>query len=327
MKIPGKLLLSGLILCAGANLFIFINRNRGFEYRKFSNIDELYSPHADNNFLKRWTKPNERFTDAELQAGISLLKHEISIDTFQDEESKVIAIAGFLAHSFFRQLGAPSDSLSRLSPLQQYQYLARNKSAGLWCGHFQAMFGFFCTAMGLSNRYIELVPVNNDIPRDIHEVNEVYLAKAKNWVMVDVTRNILLVRGKGHILSAAQYLDLGMQAWDDTLEFVRPDTTAGKGVVAIRQFSSRDNYFNKNYLLRYYIETDLSKVYAPQEKIKRYILAHPWYEQYDPGNQHSNFLFRVKQGFIFLFFGLLLLFVGKAIMGTIKRKKISRNQK
>ena len=296
MKSQFKFILTTIIFVAG-NLLIFINRNKGFEYKKVSSLEELYPSSPSNSFLNKWIKYNLRFSPAELNQGLTLLNQAIRIDTISNEERKIICIGGWLYNSFRRQIGVPDDSMTKLSPLQQYHYLLRHKEKQLWCGNFQGMFGFFCAAVMLSNRYVEIAPMNNN--SDTHEVNEVYLAGIKKWVMADVTRNLLLIRKNDHFFSTAEYLDYKLQHHTDELYVVQADSSTANKFYISSENNSADTYFNENHFLRYYHTLDLSKVYAFWPKIKRYFLVDPWYEMYVPGNRHSNFLFRVKQFFLF----------------------------
>jgi hypothetical protein len=297
MKLQPKFLLTATIIFLTGNLLIFINRNKGFEYKKVSSLKELYPSNPDNSFLNKWIRYNLRFSSAELNQGLTLLNKTIRIDTISNEERKIICIGGWLYNSFRKQVGIPDDSMAKLSPLQQYHYLLIHKEKQLWCGNFQGMFGFFCAAVMLPNRYVEIAPMNNNT--DTHEVNEVYLSKIKKWVMIDVTRNFLLIRKNDQLFSTAEYLEYKLQHHEDGLFFSSADTSSVNKFYISPEINSADVYFNENHFLRYYHTLDLSKVYAFWPKIKRYFLAEPWYEMYVPGNRHSNFLFRVKQFFLF----------------------------
>jgi len=195
--------------------------------------------------------------------------------------------------------------------------LTANRERHLWCGHFQRMFGFFCTAAGLQNRYIEIVPVTDSVNAGYHEVNEVYLPSTKKWVMVDITRNYFLISKYDQPLSAAGYLDYRLQGPDENLVITCFDSDTILARALSKEKFPTDIYFNKNYFLRYYLNLDLSEVYSPVQKIKRYILSDPWYEIYSPAMSHSNFLFRVKQ---FFFFGFLVS-VLMILICTVKYRK------
>ena len=302
MKRFSKWLWITIMLFIIANVFIFINRNK-FEYVNHSGIPELYPEDPDASFLNKWHSYNKSFKPAELDQGLSLLRKHIGIDTVFNEKDKLIRIAGWLYKSFYQQQGIPDTQLSCLTPLQQYNFLKANSEKKLWCGHFQRMFGFFCTATGLLNRYVEIVPTGNSINVGYYEVNEVYLPGTKKWVMVDLTRNLFLIHNNNQVLSAAAYFDYRLKEQPATLLITcwEGDSILTKSLP--KEISSSDVYFNKNYFLRYYLNLDLSEVYSPFQRIKRYVLGEHWYEIYSPGSTHSNILFRVKQ---FFFFGFLV---------------------
>ncbi len=160
------------------------------------------------------------------------------------------------------------------------------------------MFGFFCTTAKLLNRYVEVVPGNNSIPADYHEVNEVYLTEIKKWIMIDVTGNILSIYKNHQPVSAAIYLDYMLQKQNDTFSVIRSDSISFHTETLLKGKFFPDNYFNQDHFLRYYHTMNLSEAYGSVPKIKRYIFADPWYEMYDSQKQHSNVLFRIKQSFI-----------------------------
>ncbi len=306
MKLIPKWLLAISLLFAAGNIFIFINRNKKFEYVKYSDMEDLYPGEASTSFLNKWNKNNQLFTAAELDQGKSLLREHVGTDTVSDEKIKVIRIASWLYKSFYQQQGMPDAQLSALTPFQQYNYLMAHKKKKLWCGHFQRMFGFFCTAAGIQNRYVEIVPLKDSVNVGYHEVNEVYLPAIKKWVMVDITRNLFVISKNNQALSAAQYFNYRLQEQPVNLLITCFDSTTFLNKLLPKEKFSTDIYFNKNYFLRYYINFNLSEVYSPVQKFKRYVFAKPWYEIYSPGFSGSNILFRIKQ---FFFFGLLILMV------------------
>ena len=307
MKLPRKLLLIITLLLGSANIFIFLKRNNGFEYIKYSGISELYPSDPGSSFFNKWDKYNRKFSTEEISQGLLLLNRFAGIDTLSADRDKVVNIAVWLYKSFHRQLGTPADSLSGLAPLLQYKSLVSDTEKQLMCGQFQAMFGFFCTAAGLKNRYVEVVPLSAANSSGYHEVNEVWLAEVKKWVMVDVTRNFLLFRKDSLVLSAAGYLDYRIQNQPQPILITRFDSSSGLAETTQIENLSGDNYFNKNYSLRYYLNMRLSEVYTPVSKIKRYVFGDPWYEMYSPGSQHPDFLFRIRQLFLSGFLLCLLL--------------------
>ena len=313
MILRPKWLLSVIVLFAIVNVLIFLNRSNRFEYIKHSDIADLYPDDPGTSFLNKWNRYNISFSPAELGQGVSLLRKYTAIDSVQDEKDKIIRIASWLYKSFSQQQGIPDAQLSTLTPLQQYNYLKTQGKSHLWCGHFQRMFGFFCTAAGFQNRYIEIVPVNDSVNAGYHEVNEVFLPTTKKWVMVDITRNLFLISKDDQALSTAAYFNYRLHEQTETLLITcfENDSILTKSLP--KEIFLTDTYFNKNYFLRYYLNLNLSEVYSPLPKIKRYILGDPWYEIYSPGLSHSDFLFRVKQFFFFGFLVSLLMILFYAV--------------
>ncbi len=308
MKISAKLLLIVTLLFGAVNLLFFFIRNKGFEYVKYSGTGELYPSDPGKSFFDKWSRANQSFSTKELKEGSYLLHQFTGIDTINTDKKKAVNIAAWLAKSFQRQVGVPADSIKGFGPLLQYRYLIADKVKQLDCGQFQKMFGFFCTAAGLKNRYVEAVPVNGTYS-GYHAINEVYLTETKKWAMIDVTRNFLLISKDDLILTAAEYLQYRLQEEPGTI-FITGLDMASLNKHSVRPGSfPGDQYFNKNYALRYYLNTNLSEVYTPAQKIKRYFFGSPWYEMFKPGDRHSNFLFRIRQIFIsgFVAFTILLI--------------------
>lgn len=300
MKIPGKLQFIITLLLGTVNLLFFFTRDSGFGYVKYSGTEELYPPDPGKSFFDKWSRVNQNFSRKELKEGLYLLHQFTGIDTMNADENKAVSIAAWLAKSFQRQVGVPADSVKRLSPLLQYNSLVVDKIGQLDCGQFQKMFGFFCTAAGLKNRYVEAVP-GSATYSGYHEINEVYLSKIKKWAMIDVTRNFLLISKNNQVLSAAEYMQYRLQEEPGTFFITRFDTASRKEQNVLANSLPDDEYFNKNYALRYYLNTNLTEVYSLAQKIKRYVFGEPWYEMFKPGNRHTNFLFRIRQFFIFGF--------------------------
>jgi hypothetical protein len=217
-------------------------------------------------------------------------------------EGKLTSIAAYLFSEFHHQIGDPSALLRSLRPLQQLQLLKSDTSEHLWCGNFQAAVGYFCTAIGLPNRYVEITALPGTKNGGTHEVNEVYMENYKKWVMVDVTRNMLITKKNSIPVSAAEYFNFNLQDKPVKMQVLRSDNNNSFIFDTINaEKTQEDHFFNKNFFLRYYYMTDLKKVYRPVSKLKRYLFPDPWYAVYDPQNSFSNLRFRVKQIFILLF--------------------------
>ena len=146
-----------ILLLINAVLFIF--RNSGFEYREFSTPAHLCSPKEATSSVKKWNRPNENFSAVEINEGTELLKKETNAFTTNKTEDRAVIIAGWLYHYFKPYAtGRPLAFMDSLTPLQQFYAVLQNRSP-VWCGNFQAAYGFFCTAAGIKNRYIQLVDI------------------------------------------------------------------------------------------------------------------------------------------------------------------------
>jgi hypothetical protein len=292
------------------SMAIFFSRDKGFEYVRYSEMAELYPPDPTPAFIDKWNHYNKRFTAADLKRGKDLLQRFAGLDTIPSAEARMIAIGSWIHRSFYRKVGGPSATLSGLSnPLQQYDLLIQDSSQKLWCSQYRSLFGFFCTAAGLQNRYIDAVPVDS-IYDGFHGLNEVYLPELKKWAMADITRNILLLKKNDDPFSAADYYEFRRAAKTDTLTGIQGTDSLYRIFHSPVAPEPRDKYFHQGYMLRYYYTVNVPEVYTTGNKIRRYILARPWYQNYDPVRRHSNLLFRVKQFFVLLFIlGLLGLIV------------------
>ncbi|MEO5947098.1 MAG: hypothetical protein ABIP79_09820 [Chitinophagaceae bacterium] len=198
-----------LLILLTANVWLYCKRDSGFEYTKYSTISELYPSNPTLQFNKKWTAFNkDRFTAKELTEALLILKDSLDIDKILNEEDKICAIGGWLFKLFKNQRGSPQPITFELTVSQCYHLFNSKKQFKLWCSHFQDMFALFCTAAGLLNRYVEIVPLSKQVVSGFHEVNEVYLSTKKKWVMVDVSRNMILLKEKGNLLTSAEYYDL-----------------------------------------------------------------------------------------------------------------------
>ena len=300
----------GIILLIVINLIIYLNRNKGFEYIEALPLEKLYPSVCNNDCIKKWEGTDKKFSLPELEKGLLFLKTKLSWDTIKTDEKKIITIAAYLFQSYRHQLGRPSERLNNLPPLQQLELLSADTSEHLWCGNFQFIFDFFTFSAGLRNRYVEInsypgVPISGT-----HEINEIYLDNYKKWIMVDVTRNMILVKKNNSPLSAAEYFNFRLYNKSDTLQILR--SASNNSIIfdtLIAEKKREDEFFNKDFFLRYYYITDLHMVYDPFQKIKRYLLPHPWYAIYDPQHTYTNFRFRIKQFFILILGIFLLLYL------------------
>ena len=111
---------------------------------------------------------------------------------------KIILIGSYLYNRLHKQNGSPSGKLQALSPLEQYKMLCASPSEQLWCGNYAQIFSWFCWSQGIVTRTIEIMN-----PGDHHVLNECFIPETGQWIMTDITHNLMLVENADH-----QYLDL-----------------------------------------------------------------------------------------------------------------------
>ena len=305
IKIDVKLVVTIVLL--GINGFIFLYRNNGFTYTQYYNDT---ASGCDESCIRKWVKPNLNFAETDLKKAYRLLQQNINIDSIASDENKLIAIGAWLQDELSRQTGIKNDSVNTLPALQQYYCFKKNSNFSFDCGNFQAMFSLFCTSVKLPCRNFQNIELpGNNPPRGSHVANEIYLKAYNKWVLADPYRNYLLIRKKKVPLSAAEYLDYNIAGVGDTLSVIKQSGgKVIKDIINPVRFSP-DFYFNKNFILHIYKETDLQQIYSIQEKIKRYLLPVSWYEVYAPQQKNSNLLFHVKQLFLLAFAGWILFLI------------------
>lgn len=278
------------------NLGIFVFRNSGFDYQEYATSGELCPPGLAIDNTRKWVRPNDIFLQSELEEGRQLLEKEINIRRITRTDSLATAIAGWLYSQFSTHTSKrPEPFMNLLTPLQQYYAVLENRSE-VWCGIYQYVYGFFCTAAGLPCRYIELSPKEPGLSP--HVLNEVFLAEHQGWAMVDVTRNKLLIMdGANNPLCAAEYYEKIVQQRAGPVIIV-----SAASADTIQSPGYKDPYFTTDYSLLYFYETNVDKVYLFTRKLERYFLPRPWYARHTDQPLPSNWLFHIKQ-----FFALLLL--------------------
>ena len=294
MRIAGFSLLILLII----NIVIGLNRNNGFNYTANYSLDELYPSVCNESCLNKWTFHDKQYSNTDIELGKKFLKDYIRIDSEENTEEKIKLIGGSLYSALHNQSGIPGGLIRSLEPFQQLELLLKDTSQKLWCGNYQAIFGFLSTAAGLENRYVEVTSSENNT----HEVNEIFSSTYNKWIMVDVTRNNIFIIKESLPLSTAEYLNMQSKGQPVDLYIVKDKVDKSVSFdTVLREAGKSDEYFTNNALLRYYLEMDLKKIYSVPAKIKRYIIAAPWFVVYDPKNKQDNTLFRVRQFFIAAF--------------------------
>lgn len=282
-----KFITVAFILLTIANLAIFLSRDR-FQYQPYRSYEYLYAA-CDKDCAKQWEKFVHDFPEKDLNEARKILD-SANIHDSHFTFTKIIRIGNILYSRFHKQIGNPSKELLTSSPLLQYKKLCASTKEELWCSNFADMFSYFCWSEGIVCRIIEIMN-----PGDHHVVNECYLPETNEWVLVDLTSNMLLVKNKNNQL-------LNLLSFKDSLKNSSPVFALRAATDSIITEQVADTafpirtYYNKQTPLNYYHQINLKKVYTTAHKIKRYFFPDSWYYIFD-GRRHSNLLFYVKDVF------------------------------
>lgn len=257
----------------GINIIIYFNREY-FSFRPLQTSAGLYS--TCNKYCgDKWDAFSDDYSATELAESKYLLD-SLSFPAGKETKEQIKWIGAFLYNRFKKQTGTPSLRLSSASPYMQFRLLEKNDTNKLWCGNYAFMFSWFCRSYGITSRIIEIQRAG-----DHHVVNECYLPAEQQWVLADVTNNLLLPSSReGKLLNTVSFREL-----------INTDSsfnayTAGNDTTGIAAFNSAsftgEKYYSSSYPLYYYSRVNSDKIYMPKEKIKRYLLPVSWYEVYDP---------------------------------------------
>ncbi len=286
-----------VIILTFLNLIVFIF-HRHFTYQPYADYSALYQP-CTAQCVNQWKLYVNDYPPSELRQA-QVISDSIVGSQPATTRQKILTLGSFIYKRFIHQAGTPSVDLLTASPFQQYRILCTSDSFHLWCGNFAQLFSWFCWSQGIPNRIIEIMH-----PTDRHVLNECYIGATGQWVMVDVTHNLLLV-------SSRKDDDLDLPSFRDALQKretlkawqVSPEGMKEKYINPETAFIV--NYYGQSEPLYYYYRIDNKKVYASSEKLKRYMLPVSWYEILYRG-KHSNILFYVKE--VLLLLWMLSVFV------------------
>lgn len=282
MKNKRKYILVSFLVLTVINLAILFYRDK-FAYHKIGTYSSLYS---SDTF--KWKQFVFDYPADELESAKNILDSSINIKG-KTTANQVLEIGRMMYDRFNKQSGRPSAALFSLSPLQQYQILRSSDSEELWCGIYANMFAFFCWSKGIPCRIIEIMN-----PGDHHVVNECYLAESRQWAMVDLTYNQLLIWDKNN----KRYLNFFDILKPPKGNFLSIQASENSILSLPFKLSFYDHYLNNDPAVYYYYRINLSEVYKKAEKIKRYLLPVSWYEEVN--SYSGNFLFYVKEFFVLL---------------------------
>ena len=284
MKKSGLLLL--LLTLVNAALFFFRD---SLQYIKYSTYNELYGDSGKG----KWDDFLLAYPEASLKEGRQLLQ-PLQLDT-ASTLSTIRAIGNHLYTKFNKQAGYPQDALHRATPLDCYKTLSADTTQKVWCGTYAVMFCFLCWSQNIVCRTIEIFK-----PGDHHMLNECWVPELKQWVMVDVTNNLIGVEKNNTGLNMQDFVKAVAQK--DSLFVLSAETMEYQPFKNVAQRGGLMAYYKSGYPFYYYHLTQPAVVYRPVEKLKRYFLPDNWYEIFSLQPQ-SNLLFWAKP----VFAGLWLL--------------------
>lgn len=260
-------------LLTGINVIAYLNREY-FSFRPLKAKDDLYGV-CNNNCRNKWDAFSNDYSETELIQSKYLLD-SLSFPSDAGAKEQVKWIGAFLYTRFKNRSGTPSSQLSSASPYMQFQLLEKSDTNKLWCGNYAFMFSWFCRSYGITSRVIEIQRAG-----DHHVVNECYLPLEQQWVLADVTNNLLLPTSQnGTFLNTISFREL---LTTDSLfnAYTLINDTIGISAFSTSSFTGV-NYYSLSFPLYYYNQINSEKVYATKEKIKRYLLPVSWYDLYDP---------------------------------------------
>lgn len=296
-----KRVLLFLVLTA-ANVLVYIFRD-AFQYVPYATYSDLYAPCDSPACREKWNDFLLPYSPASLTEAARLLPP--AADT-GSTLSRIRHIGTHLYAKFHRQAGFPQDVIHRADPVDQYKILAADTAQKLWCGTWAQLMNFFCWSQNIITRSVEIYK-----PGDHHVFNECYVPERRQWVMVDLTHNLLWTEKAGRLLNVQDFLQ-GAPA-PDSVTVWPCDAQPPRPLSAFAQRSSIAAYYNPAFPFYYYRMTHAREIYRAGEKWKRYVWPTGWYHVYAP-RKKANILFYTK----------LVLLAGWLILaGTIVFKRFT----
>lgn len=286
-----------LVLITIINGAVFYYRDL-FQYRSYASYAALYGT-CTKECLQRWRPPPVTYPPEELMQAARLLS-DAGIKEGATQQSVVVFIGRWLHHQFGRRASGPSGGPVSKTPLAEYNKLVANKKEQLWCGTYAGLFSFFCWSKGIPCRTVELFK-----PGDHHVVTECYIAELNNWILVDVTTNMLLVaKTNGELLN--------LQTFRTAIQMGQPIRIAAEqdNDITQKQLAKDlpfiENYYSTPYPCNYYYSTDPHYIYSFKNKLIRYIVPVSWYQVYSE-KRGGNGLFFTRISFLIIWIVLLYL--------------------
>ncbi len=300
-----------LIVLLGINLFIFINRNNGFDYKDYADSKEL-NYNCDSQCLTTWTNHCYNFSEEEQLTARNILRNEIGLDTITSDINKVIAINIFLYNSICKGNRNLSWTKPDNKPLQIFSIAKEQTGLNILCGRASLVNYLFCTSAGLSVRPIQVIQnAGLNLLPDSHVFNEVWIKEAGKWCFTDFYRNRILIYLKNHPLASSEYYDLlNQKAIISHLEL--SIDSSGNFIELNKDAPLQDKYLNPDYYLAYFKNCDPSEVYSLRNKLRHYLLPVSHFKIYAStvNEFRDNALFYLKEFFVlslFLYFLYVLI--------------------
>lgn len=124
-----------------------------------------------------------------------ILYNELNVSEGDTTEEKISKIGGFLLENLDNKRGAPSDSMSSLTPFGSYANAINGRSR-VWCVNFADIYAFFANSAGIPTRIVTVTGKLGDVILSGHTFNESFIKETGQWAFVDLTSSKLLVKNK-----------------------------------------------------------------------------------------------------------------------------------
>jgi hypothetical protein len=279
MRLKYRISLVVFLLLLLANLYIYINRNKGYEYLNQKTYAELH-PCCDttNAGIKKWYRNMDIYPAADVEAGKAFSQQEFGVLSSDSSYRKIQKILKALYRQFYinRRLADNSDynyakPLTRYNILKERQYIISENE-------YASLLHFFSRSNGMLIRDVGTTGHINE-----HVFSEVFLPEQQRWVYVDVSGGIAGVRDKrtGHLLSSADIMIATDKKEISQLEinFIGDSTGTYHRADTLQQYF--DYYFAGTNVLYFFYTVNLEgEVYKPWFKLKHYFTKASWHEIY-----------------------------------------------
>jgi hypothetical protein len=239
------------------------------------------------------------------------LKDSMHIKATDPSMDRVLKIANFILRTVKGMDGTPSDSMTKLSPINQLKCAQAGKSK-LWCGSYTAIFSYFASRAGIPVRFIECGINRSDISTGSHVFNEVFLKEYNRWLYVDLMAKTVFVK-KGdqylNVIDVQRLIKYSIDDADFVAYYFNGDSIVQKPFNQVA--STARYYFHRNNSFNFYFGDYLKRQNPGNwfERAKKIFYTKPYYALYGDniGNRSSQLVYRIITTYLmFLFLGLCL---------------------